>query len=74
MHKYLLKASYKDGHREGKAAGLGIAIAAVRSLCAVLGIDLTEARTEQLSRLTDEQLRRLVEAIESKRCWPEPLE
>ena len=66
MHKYLLKASYKDGQKEGL-------LVAVRTTCSILGIRLDAEKSEHLIQLDVNQLEQLVARLESDRKWPDEI-
>ena len=64
MHKYLLKASYKDGRKEGL-------LVAVRAICSILGIGVDAEKSDQLTHLSVAELEQLVARLESERKWPD---
>ncbi len=68
MQRHLLRSSWEQGHAEGEARGL---LLAVCSMCELLGIDMDEERTRQLSDLDRDRLQRLADALRTQRRWPD---
>jgi predicted transposase/invertase (TIGR01784 family) len=78
-HRHMMGASFQAGKVEGKAEGKaegmieGEAKAlamAIGTLCRVLGIELDDARTTQLSKFDAHQLSALMTHLERERQWP----
>jgi predicted transposase/invertase (TIGR01784 family) len=68
MHQHLVASAVEAAEPRGKAEGLRVAI---RSVCAVVGVDLGPAKLGQLAKLDVKQLTALLDVLETERHWPE---
>ena len=67
MHQHYMASAFEAGEAKGEAKGLQLA---ARAMCELLGIELDDAKEQQLSSLELEPLRRLVERLKTERQWP----
>ncbi|HEY5962224.1 MAG TPA: Rpn family recombination-promoting nuclease/putative transposase [Polyangiaceae bacterium] len=71
-HRHTMGACRAEGKAEGEAQGRAAALrVALGTLCRVLGIELDEARSIQVSNYDTDQLAALMNHIELERRWPD---
>ena len=67
MHRHLINSSLEQGRAEA-AHGL---LAAVETICELLGIEIDAIREQQLTSLNCEQLTGLIQKLKSEKRWPD---
>jgi predicted transposase/invertase (TIGR01784 family) len=68
MHRHLINSSREEGRAEGRAEGLR---EAVRTTCAILSVEIDEAREQLLSSFGCDRLMKLLQLLQTERGWPE---